>query len=131
MEVSDIGECFVCGQGNPAGLQAVFCVDGESRSASARVTLPERFQGWQGVVHGGIVASLLDEAAIYACRSLEPQLVTAEITVRYKKPVPVGRELQVRAQFLEQRKRIMHVRAWVEMEGQLLAEADSKVFCLR
>ncbi len=131
MEVSDNGECFVCGQGNPGGLRAVFHMDRETRSASARVTLSGRFQGWQDVVHGGIVASLLDEAAIYACRTVGEQLVTAEITVRYKKTIPVGREILVQGQFLEQRKQIMHVRAWIEMEGQLLAEAESKVFLIR
>lgn len=128
MEVLEDGHCFVCGPHNAGGLKAPFAIDRERRSASCSLAVPARFQGWQGVVHGGILATLLDEASIYACRSVGEQFVTAEISVRYRKPVPVERILTVSAEVTGSRKRLFTVRARLEVEGEVHAEADAKVF---
>ncbi len=131
MEVLDNSECFVCGQGNPVGLKAVFEIDRGRRTARSRVIIPKQFQGWQSIVHGGVVTSLLDEAAIYVCRTLGEQFVTAEISVKFKKPVPVECEIEVRGELIKQNRRILHVQSWLEWDGEVLAEAASKVFAIR
>jgi len=128
MQVLDDEKCFACGQENPCGLKACFELDYEQKSSFCTLALPEQFQGWQGVVHGGIVATLLDEACVYACRTVGETFVTAELTVRYKQPVTVAQTIEVRAQIVEQKRRIFILKAQIEMDGVVCAEADAKVF---
>lgn len=122
--------CFVCGPENATGLQAGFSFDPEQQRSFCKLTIGERFQGWADVVHGGVIASLLDEACIYAGRGLAETLVTAELNVRYRKPVPVGQEVNVTGEVLERRRKILKVRAQLEVNGELHAEADARVFLL-
>ena len=122
--------CFVCGPDNPAGLQARLFTDAEEGSAWCELTLDQRFQGWQGVIHGGILATLLDEVAIYACRTRGEQFVTSGIHVRYRKPVPVDSLIRVQGRILEQRRRIFRVLTQVEIAGECCAEAEVQVMRL-
>ena len=130
MEVTRTDGCFVCGQDNDTGLQAIFNTDRENHRSFCRVTLDGRFQGWQDVVHGGVIASLLDEACIYAGIGLGKQLVTAELSVRYKKPLPVGQEVVVTGEVVEQRRKILRIKAQLTLDGEVHAEAESRVFLL-
>ena len=68
--------CFVCGKDNPIGLKLRFDWDG--KTARAEFTPTELYQGWQGVVHGGIIAVMLDEVAAWAIGSLKPVNITRE-----------------------------------------------------
>lgn len=122
--------CFVCGPQNPIGLQAVFSIDVDSKSSHAVLELSANFQGWQDVVHGGILASLLDEACIYACRSKADQCVTAELQVRYRKPVPVGAQVVVTGQLTDSSRKIWQAAAQLKIADTLYAEATAKVFIL-
>lgn len=122
--------CFACGADNPIGLHARFEVDPTAGRSFCRLVLDERFAGWHRVVHGGILATLLDEAAIYACRSRGEQFVTASIKVRYRKPVPVDSLVEVSAQISETRRKMINVIARLEIDGSLMAEAEVQVMCL-
>lgn len=130
MEVEADGYCFVCGQLNETGLKAVFRTDREMKRSYCITTIPRGFQGWADVVHGGILSSLLDEACIYACQSAGKQFVTAELTVKFRKPVKVDEEIAVTGELLEQRKRVWQARARIEVAGIIHAEATAKVFAL-
>ncbi len=130
MEVEEDGRCFVCGPENQQGLKVRFTVDREGRGASALVRVGSQFQGWEGVVHGGILAALLDEASIYACRAVGERFVTAELKVRYRKPVAVDTELLVTARIVDQKRRVFSVTAQVEAAGEVLAEAEARVFAV-
>lgn len=130
MEIADDARCFVCGSENSRGLQAKFEIDPEQLSSRCLISLPGDFQGWQNVVHGGVLATLLDEASIYACRTTAPQCVTAELSVRYKKPVPVETPLEVSAKVVEQKKRVFLVEAAIAVDGTVHVEASTKVFRL-
>ena len=130
MEVFNDSRCFVCGPENPSGLNVFFSVDKENARASASLTIPEKFQGWQGVVHGGIVAALLDEVGIYACRARGEQFVTAELNVKYRTPVPVDAVIQLDADLVSQKRKIFMVAARLSVDGKVFAEAASKVFSL-
>lgn len=123
--------CFVCGPDNLRGLQASFEIDPASRSSLCRLTIPDPFQGWKDVVHGGILATLLDEACVHACRTVGPHPVTAELTVRYRKPVPTGAEIVVRAEVTGSRGRVLWSRASVEVDGDVHAEAQSRIVLLQ
>ncbi len=122
--------CFVCGAQNSSGLQASFLTDSKDCSSFAEVQLGTAFQGWQDVIHGGVVAALLDEACIYACRAAAEQVVTAELQVRYRKPVPVGAQVEVRGQLIDRRRRIWLARAQLKVAGVLYAEAEAKIYRL-
>ena len=130
MEVNLSRSCFVCGPENGSGLQAVFTTDRELHRSFCRLTIDGRFQGWQDVVHGGVIAALLDEACIYAGLGLANQLVTAELSVRYKKPLQTGQEIIVIGEVVEQRRKLLRVKARLELDGEVYAEAESRIFLL-
>ena len=120
----DDGRCFACGPYADHGIGLVFTPDGE-RAVRGDVTLPERFQGWVGIAHGGIVMTLLDEGMAHACAAAGERGMTAEVTVRFRKPVPLGAPVVVRGAVAEQRGRLLRVTSRVESpDGTLLASAE-------
>lgn len=84
--------CFICGNENPAGLQARFA-DQPDGSSVARFVGREHHQGYPGRMHGGIIAALLDEAAERAMKMQMTTWPARELRVRYRQPVPLGVEL--------------------------------------
>ncbi|MFH1893756.1 MAG: PaaI family thioesterase [Candidatus Zixiibacteriota bacterium] len=90
-EVASVPRCFVCGQKNQVGLKAHFFWDGER--AFCDITADEMYAGYKRILHGGIVATLLDEVMIKSLLAEEIFAVTAEITVRFRKPVHTGDRL--------------------------------------
>lgn len=125
-ELIDDSHCFVCGKDNPAGLKLHWVTDG--RRTEATFTLGKAYQGWKDVVHGGILATVLDEAMTrLAWQVLGGGVVTAEITVRYKKPARVGERLTVRAELEDAKGRLVPARADIrDAGGALIAEATGK-----
>jgi uncharacterized protein (TIGR00369 family) len=87
--------CFGCGGANDGGMKLTFVQDNEKRRIIGRFVLGERYQGGGGVGHGGIIATLLDEAMGKVCRFREVRAVTAELSVQYLKPVSVVDEIVV------------------------------------
>lgn len=86
--------CFGCGPANPSGLQMKFYTDG--KSIASWISIPDNFTGWNNVVHGGILSTVLDEimgrAAIHLLKKLP---MTKSMTVDYFKPVFAGMEIKV------------------------------------
>jgi len=130
MKILNDDTCFVCGPDNPSGLKARFNVDQTCRSATCVIGIPAVYQGWQGMVHGGIIAALVDEAGIYACRAIGEHFVTAELNVKYKAPVPVATELLISAEVVEAKRKIILVKGKIEHQGETLVESTAKVFAL-
>lgn len=128
--VTDDSACFVCGSQNPIGLKAEFTTDIENCSSHAELSLSADFQGWQDVVHGGILASLLDEACIYACRAKADQCVTAGLQISYRKPVPVGAQVIVTGQLIDSSRKIWQASAQLKIDETLYADATAKIFIL-
>jgi len=131
MEIMDDNHCFVCGALNPSGLRVRPGIDAPNQSASMRLAIPRAFQGWQGIAHGGILATLLDETCAYAAKGLVAQVVTAEMTVSYKKPVPLETELSVFATVVGRRRKIIEVKGQIEIDGEVYAEALAKMFIVK
>jgi uncharacterized protein (TIGR00369 family) len=120
----DDGRCIGCGKDAPHGLRMVFDVDADG-SVESRVTVGASFQGWRDVVHGGVVALLLDEAMAYAAGAAGVIGVTADLKMRFRKPVPVGAELIVRANVLWRRRAVLGIAASVHAaDGTLLASGE-------
>lgn len=128
MNLEDDGFCFACGPGNKCGLRLKFRVDAQARTATTETVLDPRFNGWKGVAHGGIVSTLLDETMIYACGGTGWLSVTAEITVRFLRPVPTGVPVTVTGYMVEDRGRFYITRGEITKDGETLASATGKMF---
>jgi uncharacterized protein (TIGR00369 family) len=87
--------CFGCGGANPRGMQLAFEQDDATRRMRGVFRIPAEYQGGPGFVHGGIVATLLDEVMAKVNRFEKDIAVTGEMTVEYLKPIRVGEELTV------------------------------------
>lgn len=118
--------CFVCGINNPIGLKAIF-KKGDGISF-CKIKIPYTYQGWNGIVHGGIIASLLDDAMIYACNSLGYLCVTAEINIKYSKPLPVLKNIEINAEVEEIKKKIIFTKSKLLLDGEIIAKATAKMF---
>ena len=103
-EILKYSNCFVCGEKNIGGLKARFFYDGEK--AFTEIEASPDFEGYHGIYHGGVISSLLDEVMIKAILAKDLYVVTAEMTVRYKKPVTVGTRLIVSGQLTHQKGRM-------------------------
>ena len=124
MKIIDDGRCFICGKDNPVGLQAGFTIDPEGRRAETTVAIPVNCQGWQGITHGGIISALLDEAAAQACMGAGMEIVTSEIRLKFRAPVPTGSVVTAAAVVVGERRRLVDVKARLELDGTVMAEAD-------
>jgi len=92
---TDDSYCFACSPRNAHGLHLTFENDGDL--TRTRFVAEERFQGWTGYVHGGILSTVLDEAMAQWLWQRNIVAMTAEMEVRFSKAVPVGREVLVTA----------------------------------
>jgi acyl-coenzyme A thioesterase PaaI-like protein len=90
--------CFVCGRDNPVGLKVRWDEHPEAGEIRGVVTVPEHFNGYPGVVHGGVVGALLDETAgrtILMDAGFDDLMVTAKLEVVFRHPTPTGVALSV------------------------------------
>lgn len=118
--------CFACGPENPHGLRLHdFHQEGDEYVVTF---VPQRHhQGWQGITHGGIVATLLDEVMTRMIYDQGRAAVTAEIRVRYHRALPTGEPVQARAREIETRGRLVRTRSQLsDRQGTLIASAEAK-----
>jgi len=97
--------CFGCGGANARGMQLTFEQDDAARRIRGSFRLSSDYQGGTGFVHGGIVATLLDEVMAKVSRFEGDHAVTGELTVEYVQPVPVDRDLLVEGWEIERKGR--------------------------
>ncbi len=117
--------CFACGNTNPIGMRLeIELGDGEAR---AEWTPTEDFAGWEDKVHGGLLATLLDEVMAWAPASHDSWAVTAEMNIRYRSPANPGERLTASGRVTAKRRRIYQVHGEVHgQDGRLIAEADGR-----
>ncbi len=90
--------CFVCGRENPVGLKVRWANDREAGEIRGTVSVPEPFNGYPGVVHGGIVAALLDETAgrsVLMEGTFLDLMVTRKMEVSYRRPTPTETPIEL------------------------------------
>lgn len=127
--------CFVCGEKNPDGLRIVFEYPEPGR-CRAVFTPEKRFQGWQDILHGGIISTLLDEALAHAyggaARGAGEAAVTAEMTVKFKKPVRIGIPAVLEGRLIAVNGRVVECESVIrDMAGTELAAATGKLIKLK
>lgn len=121
-DYSSYQRCFVCGQRNHAGLQTRYRQEGDR--ILTEFTGDERHQGFPGVLHGGILATLLDETMGRTALFERAWVMTGRLEVRYRNPAPLGEALAVRAWPTRVRSRSVEARGEVRTpDGTLLADA--------
>jgi len=123
MELENDEMCFVCGKRNQDGLQLDFELVGED-GIRTEFTPHKRFQGWKDILHGGIIATILDEVMVNVAYLRKIMAVTVKLEIKLRKPVAVGERLIFRGQILNQGAKTLDVKAWAEQEsGAVVAEA--------
>ncbi len=126
-ELPHTRSCFVCGEANAAGLKLRFETDGHA--VQTRFRPGPEYVGFRETVHGGLVATLLDEIMVWACAVQTRRFaVCAELTVRFLKPVRPGAEYVATGELTANRKnRIFEAAASLKTpSGKVLAEAIGK-----
>jgi len=121
--------CFICGLENPVGLK-LRIYETEPGVVETAYTAPEHFQGYPGVLHGGIIATIIDEVSGRSLMGTTEQtrfMFTARIEVKYRKNVPIGRPLRIVGKALKDRGH--SAEAWAGIydagSGELLAEGNT------
>ena len=130
-EVKRDDRCFVCGRDNALGLRLTFTYPQPGR-AETLCTIPAHFSGWERLTHGGLLSTLLDEAMAHACISREGNAVTAELTVRFVKPVEVGETVKVSGEVVLVKGRVLKTQGEVQTAGgQTVARGEARFLMMQ
>ena len=115
--------CFACGSLNTHGLQLDIHV--ERGRSWTELTYEGRFPGWDGIAHGGIVATILDEVMAWALVGVGDWGVTARLSIDFKRPVNVGQTVRAEGWITRTRRRLVDTQALVvdASTGEVLAAA--------
>lgn len=125
MKLADDRMCFVCGEKNLDGLQLKFTLDGEV--LKTRFKTEKKYQGYTDIVHGGIVALILDEMMGNLLWRLGISAVTAEFSVRFKQPVYIGEELEFTSRIVKDQGKLLLMEAQAQkIDGPIIATASGK-----
>lgn len=131
MDYEDDHMCFVCGKQNGDGLHLDFELIGDDRIRT-EFTPPKRFQGWKDVLHGGIIATILDEVMVNGAYLRQIMAVTTKLQITLRRPAAIGERLIFYGQILKQGSRTVNMKAWVEGEnGTIVAEATGLLMKIR
>lgn len=120
-------DCFVCGMENGGGLKMRFHSVGPGQ-VEARYSVDPRYQGYPGVVHGGIIAAMLDEVVGRVMMTEDPNrfFMTAKLEIRYRAPVPIGEELLLKGRLDKQKGRMTFARGELYLpDGTLAVQAEA------
>ena len=120
---SSANRCFVCGPGNPRGLRVGFRLEGDV--CRAEFTPDHECVGYEGVTHGGILFSLLDDVMANWVFLRGERCTTARADIRYRQPLPVGVRVDLEGRLLRRRGRVamLEGKAVRHDDGTVVAEA--------
>ncbi len=131
LRLEDDNHCFVCGKENQSGLKLAF------NYSHGKITcefLPSKiYQGYKDIIHGGIITTVLDEAMIQAAIAEGIGPVTAELSVRFKRPLMVNDETVAEAEIVKRSSRLITAKSCLLIKDSrvVIAEAEAKLIPLR
>ena len=118
--------CFACGEANPIGLHLEFC-ERDGCFTTTKV-VPREYQSYTGVVHGGIITTMLDEAMGGYLYKNGEHAVTARLNVRYRQPTPVREQLTITGWIESRRRNIVDMKATIALaDGTITAEGTARM----
>ncbi|MDR1123861.1 MAG: PaaI family thioesterase [Elusimicrobiota bacterium] len=124
--------CFLCGKDNPHGLKLVWYNDEDSQTIWTDFSIPEYYRSYPGVVHGGIIAAVLDETSGRATMlggDFDNLMVTLKLEVVYKKITPTDTPLKAVGRVLKGTKKRAQVQADIILpDGSISASATALVY---
>jgi uncharacterized protein (TIGR00369 family) len=127
LEPNPTNGCFGCGGANARGMRLTFEQDDAARCIRGTFRLGHEYSGAPGFAHGGIIATLLDEAMGKVNRFRGVLALTAELNVEYLRPVPVEQEIVVEAREIEKNGRsLYHTGEIRNAEGKVLARGRGR-----
>jgi uncharacterized protein (TIGR00369 family) len=120
--------CFGCGSLNLHGLHLALFADPNSEGVVTHFTPPAHAEGYPGMVHGGIISTMLDEVMAWSLNRHGIWAVTGELIARYRKPILIGQPLMARGWMVRDRGRVIEVAGEIrsDPQGDLLAEGTSR-----
>ena len=122
--------CFACSPTNPCGLKMEFYEDGDD--IVSFWTPDDNFQGWMNTLHGGIQATIMDESAGWLIsRKFQTSGMTTNLNVKYKKPVPTGKDIkiEVRARVKEVKRNFVFIEATISHDGTICSTGELTFYC--
>jgi len=131
-ELPHTHSCFVCGESNAIGLRLRFETDG--RLIHCRFRPRIEHAGFQGVVHGGLIATVLDEIMVWACAVGTGRFAfSVEMNVRYVNPLPPGEEAMITGELTANRRnKVFETKAEARrLSGEMVASATGKYFPIK
>jgi acyl-coenzyme A thioesterase PaaI-like protein len=122
---TDANKCFVCGPGNPHGLQLDFRLDGDV--CRSEFTPASHHCGYDGVTHGGLIFSALDDVMANWIFLKGIRAYTAKCDIRYKQPLPTGIPVELIGECTKQKSRLVQMRGIMTRidNGSVVAETDA------
>ena len=118
--------CFACGSQNPIGLKLAFRE--ENSTYMTTFTPKEEHQSYNGIVHGGILSTLLDEVMAGYINAKGLNAVTAKLEVRFRQPTPIREELTIIAQIVSKRRNLYEMSGQITLpDGTITAEGKAVV----
>lgn len=116
LEARPQSACFACGPKNPHGLGLRFSAL-DDQSVTAEWQVPPGFEGFEGILHGGIIATVMDEAMAKAVVRRGWHALTAELRLRLRKHIATGDTIRIRGWVVERRRRLIRTEASVSGPG--------------
>ena len=130
ISASEHPKCLMCGAANPFGMKLRFRVQRDG-AVLALVPCREVFQGYPKILHGGVISAMLDAAMTNALFSIGVIAVTAELTVRFLKPVSINHGAVIRASIAKESfPPLYHVHSELSQDRKLTARADAKFMAI-
>ena len=128
IELPHTSGCLVCGRHNPHGLHLSLHVDTESGTVTADFKPRAEHIGFEGIIHGGVLATVLDEAMVWAATWAGRRFcVCGELNIRYRRSVPVGAALRVEATIDARRSRLIEaIGSITDSAGMIYTTATGK-----
>ncbi len=128
MELAIDNYCFACGKDNPIGLHMHF--EYEQERAIGSFTPRNEHQGFAGIVHGGILSTVLDEAMAHAIIAAGFKAVTARMEIQFKKPTSVGTPVVVTGQVVARKGKILQVCAEINQNDMVTVKANASFYIM-